>query len=385
VDTIEEEEARLELHEAHLHGSNDSQGRQVAASGQDDDKMKGAWYAWMRIFFLKRMVSRLMLSPHERIELIHDSEARRAAGAAPSSFSRSIFSGSSTSALAFADVFDTMIDTNDEGKLVARQFRPKLFLINQVNNVLLLFTFGAASPLLSLVIVMAMIMHTIHLTLVIGRFVQNEAKSEMRGKRKSQFGGIDKSNRVGGIDQLNEECRGFKFHFLYKTRWLLLLLSSSFFAYFLMDTCGDKYGYNVALVPFLLMLLTPILIFILEYILACFGYQVSPEPMPLVFTKNRGVTDDGLELEPQTATLNPLSYTSTDEERAYHEEAEQEEEEHTDDIPARESTIDGAHTTTTSPFHKDITFIRPVTRRDSVGGANAATLYALDATRMSSL
>jgi len=164
-----------------------------------------------------------------------------------------------------------------------------------------------------------------------------------------------------------------------------LLLSSSFFAYFLMDTCGDKYGYNVALVPFLLMLLTPILIFILEYILACFGYQVSPEPMPLIFTKNRGVTDDGLELEPQTATLNPLSYTSTDEERAYHEEAEQEEEEHTDDIPARESTIDGAHTTTTSPFHKDITFIRPVTRRDSVGGANAATLYALDATRMSSL
>jgi len=254
--------------------------------------------------------------------------------------------------------------------------------------------------------------------------VNNEATSEMRGKRKNRLGGIDKSNRVGGIDQLNEECKEFKFHFLNKTRWLLLLLSSSFYAYFLMDTCGDKSGYRIALIPFMLMLLTPVLIFVIEYILECFGYHVSPDPLPLISTKNRGVTEHGLELEATSATINPLSLNARVDQQQQQQEArddeedEEEEEEEgggggLDDIPEHEheqeqgegecgdsvqasaisstsNTSSSTYTPTSSSsfssastFQRDVTFIRPRLRNDSIGGANAATLHALDAARMS--
>jgi hypothetical protein len=144
------------------------------------------------------------------------------------------------------------------------------------------------------------------------------------------------------------------------------------------------------------MLLTPMLIFVVEYILTCFGYQVSPDPLPLVQNKNRGVTDYGLELEPTTATMNPLPLAAT---TSAQQEAQVEQEQGgLDDIPEQdqdENECDDSVQTSAinistsssfnsaSTFQRDVTIVRPRLRNDSIGGANAATLHALDAARMS--
>jgi len=299
-------------------------------------------------------------------------------------------SNSIISAQSVSEAFDTMITIDAKGKVFMKQFRPKLFLINQITNLLLLFTFGATSPLLSLVIVTAMVTHTMHVTFVIGRFIQNEHNLEARGKVKQQF-------RVGGIDQLDEECRSFSFRFLSNTRWLLLSLSSSFYAFFLIDVYGDVYGYQRSQGVFFLMLFTPLLIFLLEQIAVRFGYEIAPPPMPLSrFVHRRKVTEMGLELEEQTtptigirstatstatsvATINPLSklaFSSTSVAAAAIQEQDG------DETPRGEKNRDidmsSQSFSSTMSINSSIKVI-PIRHKESIGGDNAATLIALDA------
>jgi len=248
--------------------------------------------------------------------------------------------------------------------------RPKIFLINQVNNLLLLFTFGATSPLLSIVIVTAMIMHTMRMALVIGRFLHKEAECERRGKFK---------NRIGGAKQLDDECAQFSFRFLHNTRWLLVSMSSFFYAFFLMDTYGDVVGFRDALAPVIFLLCTPLLIFL---------YERLPDQLSRS-ARSENSTEAGCELsnvdeEQQQQVTNPLpeavqgmstsmslsltrmsknddvtpSVASSNDSRLQHSAS-------TDTVKISNVTIRGVT-------------IQPRSLHDSVKGANAATLIKLE-------
>jgi len=238
---------------------------------------------------LKRLISPILLTPRERIELAQQLSATTIT--TTTAAASHAMSSSTDSTLSI--VANHSSNTSFELLL----FQPKIFLVNQTTNLLLLFTFGATSPLLSLVIVTAMLTHSIHITLVFGRFVQKEAEFEKRGERQVA---------LGGIDELNEACRQVNFHFLYKMRWLLLMLSSSIFSFFLMDTFGDVVGYHDALAPFLLMLFSPLLIFLFERVFTSLSSQTSSSPIQ---TATSTTDAHGLEMKATTTTtttINPL-------------------------------------------------------------------------------
>jgi len=200
-----------------------------------------------------------------------------------------------------------------EGNVSFELFRPKLFLVNQIANIFLLFTFGATSPMLSFVIVSAILIHTMYITLVIGRFVQKEAESERRGRKQGALGGIiNESNRIGGIDQLNEECQGFDAHILQNTRWLLLSLSSAFYSYFIFDMYGDVADWNNALAPSLLMFLSPLFIFFSERLYSSFSSGAMSASIGSISqtqaadNASAGDLIKGIEMRPSTAVTNPL-------------------------------------------------------------------------------
>ena len=283
----EEEEARLRQQQARINEGDETSSQEDANAAAH---FCGAdWRAWMRRLALKRLISPILLTPRERIELAQQLSATTTITAAASH----AMSSSTDSTLSI------VVNQSSNMSIELLLYQPKIFLVNQTTNLLVLFTFGATSPLLSLVIVTAMLTHSIHITLVFGRFVQKEAEFEKRGERQGA---------LGGIDELNEACRQVNYHFLYKMRWLLLMLSSSIFSFFLMDTFGDVVGYHDALAPFLLMLFSPLLIFLFERVLTSLSSQTSSSPIQTSSTATAMTDALGLELKATTTTTttNPL-------------------------------------------------------------------------------
>jgi len=252
-------------------------------------------------------MSRLLLTPHERIELVQRLEARKASSPSNGWLSTHLATFS-------ALLVEPVVRVDEDNKKYIVLLQPKLFLVNQITNMLLLFTFGATSPLLSVVIVLAMLTHTLQITLLIGRFVRNEADSELRGKRESAVGGIDESNRIGGIDVLDKECAQFSLRFLYNTRVLLLCLSSAFYAYFIHDIYGDEVKFSgTTCAPFVLMLLSPFIFIALEKLSLYCGWEKSfSPPHPNEFANRQGASSEGVELSSNRGsdlkdiTTNPL-------------------------------------------------------------------------------
>jgi len=297
--TTAEEEARLGQQQARINEGEETSSQDANAVAYTCSDAHD-WRAWMRHFVLKRLISPILLTPLERIEL-------------------ALLSSTTTPALSISRASSSSTDSTfsffaKHNNASFELLQPKLLLINQNTNLFLLFTFGATSPLLSLVIVTAMITHSIHTTLVIGRFVHKEAEFERRGKIQEA---------LGGIDELNEACRKVNYRFLQNMRWLLLLLSSSFFAFFVLDTFGDVVGYHHALAPFLLMLFSPLLIFLSERLLATFSSHATSSQVQTSTTETTAsaseataatatVTTDALGLElkdtttARTTTTNPL-------------------------------------------------------------------------------
>ena len=89
------------------------------------------------------------------------------------------------------------------------------------------------------------------------------------------------------------------------------MLSSSIFSFFLMDTFGDVVGYHDALAPFLLMLFSPLLIFLFERVFTSLSSQTSSSPIQTSSTATTASATStvdalGLELKATTTTINPL-------------------------------------------------------------------------------
>jgi hypothetical protein len=117
----------------------------------------------------------------------------------------------------------------------------------RINSYLVvMMSFGALFPPLAVVICVAVITVTVYEEMVIGRLLY---ESERLG-----YGWYR--------NQLEKDCRGIKESFDY-TLWSVIPVSSALFSYIVFDTWGDATGWQEAIIPSMILLIVPLMIFIL--------------------------------------------------------------------------------------------------------------------------